>query len=253
MEMGGRDPELWLRLRSIPGSLLMYLGLIFFPRDLHYYRSVDMLAPFILPAVIFAAILLGIILLIFLARDQRGFLIFGAGWFFLSQAPTLNIIPIVNEYSFLLAAEHFMYFPLVGILFFIGGTGFYLYSLIKKEKREMIYARGGLLFVCASLIFMVITIKQNMYWHSDIALFERTLQFEKNFGRGHLLLAKAYAADDQWEKALSEYTQALSIMRGYMAKIKNEQVRPFYQNYINEIYAGMAYSYQRLRGPTDAP
>ncbi len=180
-------------------------------------------------------------------------MIFGAGWFLLAQAPTLNIIPIVNEYSFLLAAEHFMYFPLIGILFFAAGLGLYVYSEVEQEKRERINAWSGLLFICVSFIFMVITIKQNTYWRSDIALFERTVQFERKFGRGHLLLAQAYAANQEWEKALVEYSKAMAIMQDYLKKVKNEKVKPFYQDYIHQIHAEMAYSYERLKGSSDAP
>lgn len=247
------DPELWLRLRSIPASLLMYLGLIFFPSDLHYYRSVDMLEAFIVPTISLMVVLFTAGFLTFLAKPYRRLMIFGAGWFLLAQAPTLNIIPIVNEYSFLLAAEHFMYFPLIGILFWVTGLGLYLFSLVEQENRERVKAWGGIICACLSLIFTLLTIKQNTYWRSDIALFERTVQFEKKFGRGHLLLAQAYAANKEWGKALMEYNRALAIMQGYLKKVKNEKIKPFYQNYINQIYAEMDYSYKRLKGSPDAP
>lgn len=247
------DPELGLRLGSIPGSLLMYLGLIFFPSDLHYYRNVDMLEPLIVPAIGLMTVLLAAGFLTCLAKPYRRLMIFGAGWFFLAQAPTLNIIPIVNEYSFLLAAEHFMYFPLIGILFWVTGLGLYLFSLSERDNRERVKAWGGIICICLSLIFMILTIKQNTYWRSDIALFERTVRFERKFGRGHLLLAQAYAANQEWEKALKEYSRALAIMQDYFKKVKNEKVKPFYQDYIHQIHAEMAYSYQRWKGSADAP
>ena len=37
--------ELYLRLSAIPRDIGMYLRLIFFPYDLHYYRSTDILQP----------------------------------------------------------------------------------------------------------------------------------------------------------------------------------------------------------------
>lgn len=245
-EMGKEDPEFWLRIGSIPGNFLVSLGLVLFPRNLHYYRMVDILQPFILPTIIFFVILMGTGYLISVAKQERRLLIFGLWWFFLSQLPTLNIIPIVNEYSFLLAAEHFIYFPLVGILLSAGGLGLYFISLCPENIRLKINILGVVVFCFVSFIFMVATIKQNTYWKSDIALFERTLQFEKNFGRGHLLLAQSYVAKREWQKASLEYEKALVIMQGYLSKIKNEDVKPFYEGYIKDIDAGVSYCYLQL-------
>ena len=192
--MAAADPEFWLRIRLIPGSLLMYLGLIFFPHHLHYFRRVDMLQPFIFSTVSFFVILIGAGYLAFFVKGQRRLLIFGIGWFLLSQIPTLNIVPIVMEYSFLLAAEHFMYFPLVGILLFVGGLGSYFIPLSQENMKSKVNTIGGIVLFLSGSVFMAATIKQNTYWRGDIPLFERTLQFEKNFGRGHLLLAQAYTA-----------------------------------------------------------
>ncbi len=81
-EMGREDPEFWLRIRSIPGSFLVSMGLILFPRNLHYYRMVDILQPFILPTISFFIILMGIGYLVLAVKRERRLLVFGLGWFF---------------------------------------------------------------------------------------------------------------------------------------------------------------------------
>jgi len=42
------------------------------------------------------------------------------------------------------------------------------------------------------IILSVLTMHQNTFWRSEVALFERMDKYEPNFGRGQLLLAKAY-------------------------------------------------------------
>ena len=48
--------------------------------------------------------------------QARPTLILGFGWFLASLFPVLNIVPLINEYSFILTPEHFLYLPIVGIL-----------------------------------------------------------------------------------------------------------------------------------------
>lgn len=230
--------ELALRLSTIPQALLDYFGLMFWPHNLHYYRSVDMLEPFIIPLMLLI-VTVGIVFTIvfFIHGKKKNLLIFGLGWFFVSLLPTLNIIPLVNEYSLLLSAEHFLYFPIIGMLLFIFGlTDHWLV----KFKRTF-----GPIIVCILIfIFIPLSVKQNTYWRGEIPLFERTLQFEENFGRVRVLLAKAYYRDGQYEKAIKEFNKALKIMQGYLVKVNNDKVAGVYIRFIKEIHADLAYTYE---------
>ena len=46
--------------------------------------------------------------------QARPMLILGLGWFLAALLPVLNIAPLINEYSFILTPEHFLYLPIVG-------------------------------------------------------------------------------------------------------------------------------------------
>ena len=238
--------EFYLRMLAIPQMLLTYLSLIIFPHNLHYYRNVDILAPYLGPMIGLGFVILAAAGIIYFSR-RKNILIFGLGWFLVSLLPTLNIFPIVNEYSFLMEAEHFVYFPLIGILIFFVGVWEDLRERLSIRKAGINWNILGLSALgIVSLFFMIGTIKQNGYWKNDIVLFERTVQFEKNFGRGRMLLAKSYAREKEWEKALSEYAKALSIMQGYLAKVKPEESKDFYRGFIKEIHGDMAYCYAGL-------
>ena len=130
--------ELLLRVLSIPLTLLIYLRMIIFPYDLHYYRSVDILKPFLGPSLLLIFVFVLFYFLIRLApRIHRRLLLLGLGCFLVSLAPLLNIVPLINEYSFILTAEHFLYFPVIGIFLFYGDVFTFL------QRQEMMKTGGG--------------------------------------------------------------------------------------------------------------
>ncbi|MBI4309047.1 MAG: tetratricopeptide repeat protein [Candidatus Omnitrophica bacterium] len=192
--------ELKLRVLAIAQTLFTYIRVVLFPYDLHYYRSTDILSASLWwwPALIAAAFLI--------ARAEKA-VRFGALWFILALLPVLNIVPLINEYSLILTAEHFLYLPMVGIVV-IGVM--YGQKLFKKQ------AKWALVLVVA--VWGMVAIGQNTFWRSETALFERAMAFEPNFARGHLLLAKAYYFDKRYEAANTHFDQAYTIMKGYAAK-----------------------------------
>jgi len=113
----GSWEELKLRVMAIPATLLMYLRLIVAPYDLHYYRSTDILWPVLKPMLGLS----GLVVLTFgvvrnFKAGERNLFLFGLGWFLITLLPTLNILPLVNEYSLILTSEHFLYLPVIGVV-----------------------------------------------------------------------------------------------------------------------------------------
>ncbi len=233
--------ELVLRVLQIPSVLLTFTGLMIFPAGLHYYRSVDVLQPFVLPMMIFS-LFFG--LLVFLVRQMPRiywrWLAFSGGWFLLSLAPSLNIVPLINEYSFILTAEHFLYFSATGFVLFMVLVGSYGVARIFKEKEKI----GVLLVAVLVLSGVVLTMKQNTYWRDEVPLFKRVVSFEHTFGRGHFLLAKAYYFHKEYPPAIIEYRIALDIMKNYLGKTKSFQAKKLYLGFLKEIYFDLAHCYE---------
>ena len=234
--------ELILRILHIPDVLLMFLGILVFPYGLHYYRSTDILQPYFFSTAALIFFLGALVFLIkSLPRDSRRWLIFAGGWFFVTLLPVLNIVPLINEYSLILTAEHFLYLPMVGFVLFAFWLGSFVVRMIFKGRA------GGvnvLLMSSLGLICMAATIKQNTYWRGEIPLFERVVRFEKNFGRGHLLLAKAYYFHQEYDRAIVEYEIALGIMQSYFKRAKVPEAQKFYLGFIQEIYFDLARCYE---------
>ena len=236
--------ELLLRVSSIPRTLLMYLGTIFFPRDLHYYRSVDILRPNGASMGLFLVVLVVIIWMICrIPQSYRRLLLLGAGWFGIILLPVLNIVPLINEYSLILTAEHFLYLPLIGVLLFVLGLGD-LFLNRMPERRRIFLAKGGIGLL--ALLFLAMTLRQSTCWAGEIPLFERTVRFEKDFGRAHILLAKSYYENGEYVKAIETYRRALAIMDGYLAKVGPQPAASVYLGFIKEIHFDLAHCFEGL-------
>lgn len=249
--------ELLLRILSIPRTLLMYLGIIFVPRHLHYYRSTDILTPDTTSFLVMPAVALAVFCGIrWTPPAHKRILLLGCGWFFISLLPVLNIVPLINEYSLILTAEHFLYVPLIGVLLFVLGLGHYWLGRresgppgasppdsggldeLAQGGRPAVFAASALGLI--GLTFLMLTIQQNSYWSSEISLFERTVRFEKNFGRAHILLARAYYLNGEYAKAIDAYQKALAIMQGYVQKAGDEGARTVYLGFIKGIHFDLA-------------
>ena len=216
--------ELYLRLAAIPRDIGMYLRLMFFPYDLHYYRNTDILQSNSLSWGLALISVAGIFYTYRRWPRVRSTLILGIGWFLAALFPVLNIVPLINEYSFILTPEHFLYLPIVGILIVV------IVAADRFLKKFRKLALGIVISGC-----LLLTWYQNTFWRSEIALFERMLCFEPEFGRGHLLLAKAYYFNGRPQMAEGHFEKAFAIMSGYAKKATNITAERFYLKYVKEI------------------
>ncbi len=227
--------ELKLRLLAIPGTIGMYVKLLFLPTGLHYYRSIDILAPY---AGAWAAGGLAVVLLVLALRplpsDQKKLAWFALAWFAVALGPVLNIIPLVHEYSFVVASEHNLYLPSVGIFLF--------FSILAGH-----YANGRRLLtgvsIAAVLVLSALSFNQNSFWKNEIVLFERSSQMEPRLGRVRILLAKAYFQAGRMDEAIGQYAEAEKIMSGYAGKTQSPKARRFYEGMLKGIYSDSAQSY----------
>ena len=228
--------ELYLRLAAVPRVIGMDLRLIFFPYDLHYYRCTDILQPNFIAWGLALMSLGGIFYALNRWPQARPTLILGLGWFLTALLPVLNIVPLINEYSFILTPEHFLYLPIVGILIVVVSAADYFIERFRKLflPFPLFFIKRGLGGVVIGAC-LLLTWHQNTFWNSEIALFERMLTFEPDFGRGHLLLAKAYYFNGVPERADEHFKKAYTIMSAYAQRATNLTAEKFYLGFIKEI------------------
>ena len=240
----GSRAELGLRLLAIPRTLLTYFRLIIFPHGLHYYRSQDILLPYLWPLLLLIAVgIAAVWLMTVTPRPQKHWMLFGSAWYGIALLPTLNIVPLVNEYSTVQTAEHFLYFPVIGVfLCFLAAAEHWV---VQQDGGR---SHGLVFWVCTAIaaLCVAMTAYQNTFWRGEIPLFERTLRYEPGFGRVRLHLAKAYTQAGRYEDAIVEAQKALAIMERYVEKVKNEKVEGFYLRFITEIHYLLGFCYDIL-------
>jgi hypothetical protein len=221
--------ELYLRLAAIPRVLGMDLRLIFFPFDLHYYRSTDILQANTMAWGLALLSIIGLYFIFHRYAQTRSTLILGGGWFLAALFPVLNIAPLINEYSYILTAEHFLYLPMIGILIMAVSAADHFSEGLKKTA-----------IVVGVSSCLLLTWHQNTFWANETVLFERMMRFEPDFGRGHLLLANAYFSSGRLQEASGHFAKAFAIMSSYAKKASNKMAKNFYLGFMKEILINWA-------------
>ena len=238
--------ELLLRLKAIPRTLLVYFRILFVPAGLHYYRSLDILAPNagagILLALVAAAMTAGGRML---PAGLRPYYHFGLLWFLVTLAPMLNILPLIHEYSYIALFEHFLYWPLPGIFF----SFMVLVSYVFECRVPPDHRRNGREGFILGIIFIltVMTLKQNQVWRGEIPLFERVVAYEQNLARGRVLLGKSYYFNGQSAAALQQFNEALKILDGYLERVQDPGARAVYLSFKKEALFNAAQCFEQMR------
>ncbi|MBL8014030.1 MAG: tetratricopeptide repeat protein, partial [Candidatus Omnitrophica bacterium] len=215
-----------------------------FPSDLHYYRSIDILAPHGWAWVRLAGIAIGVKgLWKFLSGDEQRLAGLGLGWFLLGLFPVLNIVPLVNEYSFLAAAEHNLYFPLMGFLMLFTAVGL----AVAGRSSSRLMVTGKLFVVLLIIILAIASMIQTRFWKSESVLFSRAARFEPGLGRVRILLAKAYFKEGKYPQSIEEYNRAANIMNRYLEKAVSEKSIRFYQGMLKGIYSDSAQAFAAVK------
>lgn len=192
----------YIRVFTFFRVLIVYLGLFFWPYDLHMERSVEIATSFFSLDVILGGLLFaGLLILAFTQFKRLPILSFGILWFFIGLAPTSNILVPINNTLY----EHWLYLPLIGIFLIL----FWLGIVITREFR---YQK---IFLIIPLIFLVflgyVTINRNHEWRDPVTFYKQTLKYAPNSYRVINNLGKTYAEAGDYQKAEIMYKKAINL------------------------------------------
>lgn len=240
--------ELLLRVLAVPRTLLTYLQLVLFPNGLHYYRNIDLFDPAWTPIILSILLIVGLIwILRGLPRESVRLILFGLGWLLIFLLPVINIIPIIIEYSFAAVFEHFLYLPIAGIL--LAGL-----TIAESLMEKIIVPSGRPIKSIFAGIFIVLcvllSVRQNTYWRGEVPLFERTVKYENNFGRGHVLLGRAHMKAGAYSKAVPAFQKALNTFEHYREVIPSPLAKDLYAKLILDVQQDLAICNKHLTAET---
>ena len=195
--------HLYIRLYTFCESLLVYIGLLLWPSELHMEReslpALSLIDPHVLSGVLLL-VLLGF--LVFKYWKQQPKLAFAILWFFIAFAPTSNIIVPING----LLYEHWLYVPIIGFGVLCGLCVEYVLKHFWTYRTTIF-----LLMVVIFLALSIRTVARIKDWADPIRFYTQTLQFAPNSYRIINNLGMSYANVGDASNALIYYNRAITL------------------------------------------
>jgi protein O-mannosyl-transferase len=201
---------------------IRYLWLAIYPADLNVEHDVNPLQftnPWFLGSLL---IVVAILILCLKLKNKHPLLAFWGIWFFINLLPT-SVYPM-NEFM----AEHHTYISLFG---FCACLSYLLIAICKPIAKPAFLV--WILIAVITVLYFYGTIKRNEVWKDGVTLWTDAIEKSPNRVRPHLNLASAYIELKLYDKAISEYSIALS-----------------YNPNLKDAYNGIAIAYLRLSAHT---
>jgi len=180
--------------------MMTYLRLIFIPVNLNFdydfpvYQSI-----FEAPVFLSLCILMMVIFFALQLLVKYRLVFFGIFWYFLSLCPESSFLPQKD-----LVAEHRLYLPLVGYIFFLTSGLFYFFG---KKSIQGVYIILGLVLLLNSFL----TYQRNNIWKNEITLWEDTVKKSPLKARPYNNLGTALAQEGQLGPAKLNFLKAIAL------------------------------------------
>ena len=192
----------WQYLATEPGVVLHYLRLSVWPQplcfDYHGWPMAKNLSSVVPPALVIV-LLLGLTVwacgTTASSRGWRAICGFWGAWFFLILAPSSSVIPLDSP-----AYEHRMYLPLAAVVV-LGVLGIYALA-----GRRSVAVFGVLVMVLTFL-----TLRRNLDYRSELAIWQDTVLKRPNNSRAHTSLGAAFKSLGRVQEGIEQYQEALRL------------------------------------------
>jgi len=197
-------------------SLLVYLVKAIIPVHLStFYPYPDVKE---MPALFYVApfIVLGIIATVIIYFRRNRTLVFGLLFFLVNVAMVLQLISFGNA----ILAERYTYVPYIGLFFIIGsGMSFLMRT---KEKKILQWKTPALilLFLFATTA-AICTFQRNKVWKDSETLWGDVIEKFPGNSIGYYNRGVYYSTTSQYDKAIPDYTKAISIRANYYESYYN--------------------------------
>ena len=200
-------------MQRLPGffvAITKYTRILFLPFNLHMEYG-NVLFSFLDPkAILGFGIILLLLICAFRSKDTNKLVFFSIFWLIIALLPSANLYPI-NSYM----AEHWLYLPSIGFFIILGSLFTSLYARSKSKLMALS------LFICLLAAYSCLTIKQNIYWRSELSFYKRTLEYSSRSVRAHNNLGLLYSKLGNKNEAIKEYLKAIALDSGFAYTYRN--------------------------------
>lgn len=197
--------SLKIRIFTFISILPEYIKLIFFPKDLFYEKAYD---PHIVPDLLSFKFFFGLLLLFslllftirFFKRKKNKKVFLGLAIFFSSLLPFTGIIPLNAMFL-----EHWLYIPMIGFVILVAT----LFEFVIEKKQSIIML---VILIPIMLVLSLRTISRNSEWADIEKFYLNELEYTNNSVRINNNLGMYYSHNNNNEKALFYYREAIAIV-----------------------------------------
>lgn len=229
--------SLLVNLLTMPKVLTSYIKLLFFPMHFNADYLVTLTkTPFAATFIFSISFLSATGVIIYRSYNHSRYLFFFMLWFFITMAPTMNIIPIAN-----IMAERYLYLPAVG---FCTVLSYLLLGILRQvgtfvSRKDVNMGRWGngrinfpvhhplnlqnsllckpfsMLITCLVLVPVVLyslsAVKRNRIWRDQFTFWLNTIESSPNSSRAHNNLGMMYLNEGNIDLAIREFQTAIAI------------------------------------------
>jgi hypothetical protein len=194
-------PSLESRIINALDSFVIYLGKIFWPRDL------TVCYPFLVQVPVWqvwGAVLLIFVISVAVILTIRHLPYLFVGWFWYSVAllPVIGIIQVGNNAM----ADRYIYLPSIGISIMLA-WGIPLLFRSEKMRKKILFPAAIVIII----ILSVLTWQQCGYWKNSVTLFSHALHINEYNYQAHINLASYQVKIDKINEAIFYYNKAIRI------------------------------------------
>ena len=197
--------HLWVRIFTFFKALTLYIGLLFWPMNLHMERILEIPTNFFQTPVAggftMLTLMIGIALLSWRRQPKYSLAIF---WFLVGFIPTSGILVPINS----LVYEHWLYLPMIGFCLFWGLIASSLIHKFPRLKSTIVALIIGFAVFC-----LIQTIRRNADWRNPITFYQNILQYNQ----------KSFKA---WNNLGMAYAQAGDVKKSILGLSKSNRPRP---------------------------
>jgi len=186
------------RFMIFSGAFFGYLKIIFWPFDLHIdYMDYPVVwyDPRVIAGLVF---FIALIVTIFLIRKKYQVIAFGLSWFVIGLMPYSGVYPLPFY-----KADHYMYFPVIGLFMVIG---ILLAEVYQKRKRLAL-----LILIAVTLFYSLLSIEQNGYWVDAVRFYVRTLQYSPYSKRVRTMLGRVYLDRGRFDLSAATFKDLIKL------------------------------------------
>jgi len=157
-------------------------------------------------------------------------LLFGWLWFFVAIFPSMGVISFTN----VIAADRFLYLPVVGLLMPIG----YFLARLLSQTTPTLIARHKIIAVVLSLVFAgSLAVRTRSYlhqWDNTEKLFRYMLHRTPDAPAVHFFLASELDDQGRTDEAIKHYRKVMALVPGYAKTYLNLGVLLFDKGQVTE-------------------